>query len=124
MRAINIIPAHDTPGIILDAENNKFEITGQSMPADAIEFYEPIIAWLNEYSTNPNPETVLVFNLEYLNTSTSKIIVNMLLVLKKIYDTGKEVLFEWHFKEDDLDMFEFGEELNFVTGLPYNPIKH
>jgi hypothetical protein len=59
MDAIKILETDDTPGIILDVENDCFEITGRSMPEDVSSFYGPVLNWLDEYAENPKPKTVV-----------------------------------------------------------------
>ena len=53
MRVIKIQGSDDTPKVILDADNNTFEISGRSLPEDVVAFYDPILEWLDEYAQNP-----------------------------------------------------------------------
>jgi len=66
----------DTPKITLDKEANVFEICGKSFPENAVEFYSPVIKWINEYAQSPNPETIFTINLDYFNSSSSKKILH------------------------------------------------
>src|SRR5687767_1036366 len=97
MEILKIDAKYDTPKVILDKSNNVFEITGRSIPEDATEFYAPVLKWIEDYSKSPNKNTCFVFKLDYINTSSSRVIQNILLSLKPI--GGMKI--EWLYKEDD-----------------------
>ena len=104
MDVINIQGTDDTPSVILDKANGKFEISGRSLPEDVNMFYEPILDWLDKYCEDPNDQTEFAFKLEYFNTASSKIILDILLKLEEIMEKGKEVVIKWHYHEDEEDM--------------------
>ena len=85
MEVIKIKGSDDTPNVILDAENGIFEISGRSLPEDVAAFYEPIIDWLDEYAESPNDKTVFDFKLEYFNTASSKLLLDVLLKLEDCF---------------------------------------
>jgi hypothetical protein len=43
MKILSYQPQGYLPGIILDKESGKFEISGKTCPEDAIEFYDPVL---------------------------------------------------------------------------------
>ena len=88
--------------IILDKENGVFEIRGISLSQDARDFYQPVLAFLDEYATNPNKVTIFVFNLKYFNVSSAKMLLFVFYRLKEIYDKGNTVLVTWCFDDDDI----------------------
>ncbi len=110
------------PGIILDVENQKFEISGKSCPENVAEFYKPVIAWLEEYKENALQKTVFEFNLEYYNTASSKILFILMQKLESIKETGKEVIIKWFFPEDDEALEEAGEEYDDLIELDFELI--
>ena len=61
METIKIMGTDDTPTVILDAENDIFEISGRSLPEDVTAFYDPILNWLDEYAGSPNAKTAFNF---------------------------------------------------------------
>jgi hypothetical protein len=124
MEVIKIKGSDDTPTVILDAENGIFEISGRSLPEDVAAFYEPIIDWLDEYAESPNPKTVFDFKLEYFNTASSKLLLDVLLKLEDMFDDGKEVLVRWHYPDDDEDMEEAGEEYADIVSVPFEQIPY
>lgn len=116
MEVINQDGTEDTPKIILDKNNGIFEISGRSLPEDSAEFYQPILDWLDEYGANPNPETVFIFKLEYFNTASSKLILDILSKLETIDSTT----INWYFHEDDEDMEEAGTEFSELVEVPFD----
>ena len=115
MQVINIDNTEDTPKVTLDASSGKFEMSGRSLPEDAAEFYQPILDWLETYSASPNPETIFEVRLEYFNTASSKLILDVLTKLEGI-DNAKV---HWYFYEDDEDMEEAGEEFDELVEVDF-----
>ncbi len=115
MEILNLESAEDTPKILLDAGNGIFEISGRSLPEDTQEFYEPILEWIEGYAESPNSKTEFVFKLEYFNTASSKLILDVLSALEDI--DGMSIL--WYFHEDDEDMEEAGEEFSELVEIPF-----
>jgi hypothetical protein len=126
MQVIKIQGSDDTPKVILDAnpETPIFEISGRSLPEDVVAFYEPILEWLDEYAQNPLSKTIFDFKLEYFNTASSKLLLDVLLKLEDMYDDGNDVLVRWHFPDDDEDMEEAGEEYADIVEVPFEQVSY
>lgn len=124
MQAIKIKGSDDTPNVILDKENGIFEISGRSLPEDVAAFYEPILDWLEEYAEDPLEKTVFNFKLEYFNTASSKLLLDVLLKLEDMFDDGKDILVRWHFPDDDEDMEEAGEEYADIVEVPFEQVSY
>ena len=124
METIKIQGTEDTPKIMLDAENEIFEISGRSLPEDVSAFYEPVLNWLNEYSENPKSKTVFNFKLTYFNTASSKLLLDILMKLEEMHEKGQEVLIKWHYPEDDEDMAEAGEEYSDIVDVPFEQVPY
>ena len=122
MDTIKIQGTDDTPTIVLDAEKNVFEIAGRSLPEDVNAFYNPILEWLEQYKQNPNEKTIFGFKLTYFNTASSKLLLDILMKLLDIHESGKEVMIKWYYEEDDEDMFEAGEEYDELVDIPFELI--
>ncbi len=119
MAALKIEPTDDTPHVMLDRDAGKFEISGKSMPEDVIDFYGPVLEWLKDYKSNPVDKTVFDFTLIYFNTSSSKIILDILMILEEIKEKGNLVLVRWFSQELDEDMQEAGEEYAEMVDLDF-----
>lgn len=115
MQILNLEGTEDTPKIILDKSNGIFEISGRSLPEDSAEFYQPVIDWLEEYKESPNAKTDFVYKLEYFNTASSKLILDLLSQLEDL----ENVTVQWYYHEDDEDMQEAGEEFSELVEVPF-----
>jgi hypothetical protein len=124
MEKIYIEGSQDTPSIILNKEENKFEITGKSFPADVSAFYKPVIQWLDKYSSEPNTETVFILKMDYFNTASSKVILDILYKLEDLSNDGNVVKIKWYYPDDDEDMKETGEEYDEIVDIPFELIEY
>ena len=100
----------DTPAILMDYGKGYFEISGKSYPEDTLEFYTPVLNWMDAYSKNPQPLSTFVFKLQYFNSSSYKPILDLLVMLDRVKQNNFKVKIEWHYKSGDEDMKEAGEE--------------
>ncbi len=119
MKAIQLKRTSATPNITLDKESGLMEIMGASIPEDADGLYVPIIEWLEEYAKTPNRKTVFNFGLKYFNTSSSKLLLDILLLLKELYEDGNDVLIRWHTEAHDEDMKETGYDYADIIEVPF-----
>jgi len=112
------------PEIKFDAQSGIMKINGVSMPENATGTYLPAIQWLLKYKTHAAEKTFFTFKLSYLNTSSSKMIHEILKILDQIYIAGNEVLIHWYYDKNDSDMFEIGEEYADFTKTPFKLIAY
>ncbi len=120
MTPLKIEATVDTPCIILDSKNHHFEVSGKSYPEDTKEFYGPVLAWMDLYAADPNPETSFTFKLKYFNSSSYKPIFDILTKLSSIKDRNGKVEIEWFYKNGDTDMLEAGEEFAELFDVPFS----
>lgn len=123
MDALIIEPTPETPKVKFDATSGKLEITGRSLPEDAVAYYKKLLDWLNNYSQQPNTATQLTINLEYYNTATSKQLYKMLCLLENLNKKSK-VEINWAYSKDDTDMLAQGERLSKLVLLKFNLIEN
>jgi len=115
MTVLKIESTDDTPGVMLDKANGIFEISGRSLPEDASSFFDPIIAWIENYKKDPNPNTEFTFKMEYFNTASSKFIQDIILSLEKM----NNIKVVWCFQPDDENMEETGQEFSELVDIPF-----
>ncbi|HPM12905.1 MAG TPA: DUF1987 domain-containing protein [Bacteroidales bacterium] len=123
MKNIEIEGSPKTPEINFNAESGVIEIKGRSIPENSIEFYKPMIDWLEEYATAPKTKTTVNIQLEYFNTSSSKCILDVFKKLEIISKNGNEVQVNWYYEEDDEDMLEAGEDYQSIIRIPFKMIE-
>jgi len=124
MQVIKIQGSDDTPTVTLDKENNIFEISGRSLPEDVVAFYQPILDWLTEYASDPLDKTVFNFKLEYFNTASSKLLLDVLLKLEDLKNDGHDVLVRWYYPDDDEDMLDAGTEYADIVDVDFEHVPY
>jgi len=107
------------PGIFFDKTSGKFEIKGSSFPEDSRVFYNPILDWLAKYEQNPNDFTLFIFKMEYFNSSSSLMILEMLNSLDRVFQAGKKVKVYWFYLSVDIDMLDAGKEYSTMVSVPF-----
>ncbi len=103
----------------LSKKDNFFSISGTSRPDDAHTYFKPITDWFEEYSKNPNKETILNLNFSYLNTSSTKKTFLLFKQLNKYFINGMNIKIVWQYHEDDPDMLEAGKDFSELVDLPF-----
>lgn len=124
MDVLQIIGTDESPNVLLDKENGKFEFSGKSLPEDVKAFYAPIIDWLKEYATCPNDETLVNFKMDYFNSASAKQILDILTHFEKVHKQGKQVLVRWYYLEDDEDMQDAGLSYQGIVDVPLENIAY
>jgi hypothetical protein len=123
METLNIEGTAKTPTIKFDPSKGVVELRGRSIPENSIEFYKPLIDWLEKYSQAPQNNTVVNIQLEYFNTSSSKCILDVFKKLEAINKAGNSsVVINWHYEEDDEDMSEAGEDYQAIINVPFKMV--
>ncbi len=112
-----------TPYILMDGDNGVIEIKGRSIPENSVEFYKPLIDWLESYSALGGKSTTTNVQLEYFNTSSSKCLLDIFKKLEFLYRKGTTVVINWYYEEDDEDMYEAGEDYATILNVPINLIE-
>ncbi len=115
-------PKIDTPKISFDALTGKLLIEGKSFPPDVTTYYKDILGWLNEYIKEPAEKTVMTLKLDYFNTASSKIIMDILYKMEELFMNNKDVTIEWYYPDDDEDMMETGKEYEELIKVPFKQI--
>ena len=123
MESIAIEGTTKTPTVIFDAEQSALYIKGRSIPENSIEFYKPLIDWIDQYSSAAAAATIVNIQLEYFNTSSSKCILDVFKKLEGINKNGSAVRVKWFYEKDDEDMLEAGEDYQAIIDLPFEMIE-
>ncbi|MFN2395710.1 MAG: DUF1987 domain-containing protein [Bacteroidales bacterium] len=114
----------ETPEIEFNATNGTIKFAGRSLPENPRVFYEPIKQWLIRYALKPAPATHVKFSFDYFNTASSKLILELIDVIKTAEKNNSKIVFEWHYQEDDEDMMEAGEDFESMTDSEFTFIPY
>jgi len=62
--------------------------------------------------------------MEYFNTASSKMLLEIFELFKNLHDSGNKVTVDWYYQEDDEDMQDAGEDYADIVELPFNFISY
>ena len=124
MKDLKIEKTKYTLDIDFDVKTGILKMSGSSYPENAIDFYKPIIEWIESFIKNEKKPMTLNFRLNYLNTSSTKCILDVFELLEE-YNEKNDVVVNWYYEEDDEDILETGEEMGEDMEIPMNfiPVK-
>lgn len=112
------------PDVYCDYKTGICELLGESYMEETYKFYTPILEWLNDFISEQRP-IIFNFKLTYFNTSTSRIILDLLDILKVYQKEGGDVTINWYYRENDPDMVYEVEDFENEADVKINliPIK-
>jgi hypothetical protein len=100
-----------TPSLFFDAQAGFLEIKGKSYPENAAKFYAQIFEWVGSYLESTDQTGVrLTLEIIYLNSSSSKALLNLLDLLDSSAKRGREVVITWRYHAENETALECGEE--------------
>lgn len=109
---------YDKPFVHFRADTGECEISGESFPEKTADFYDRLISWLKQYMEEVRGPIDFKISLSYFNTSSSKRILEILILLQKYAEAGGSVVSRWQYDPEDLDMEEDIEDLKVISKLP------
>lgn len=120
MSGLYLKATKNTPLVVMDPATECFVIFGNSLPENAVEFYEPIFHWMDRNAAAIPKGAIFRFRLSYFSTSSMKALFKLLAKLKEINTLfAKDVHVKWHVEENDEFMTEAGSSLFELIELPF-----
>lgn len=111
------------PKVNFNANTGKCLMEGEAFLENTWEFYEKLLNWLRSYIATQQP-LVFDFKMSYFNTSSSKGILEMLLLLKEYEEQGGDIQVNWYYQEKDVDILEEAQDFIEDTQLKMNLVAH
>ncbi len=118
---ININATGTSPEIILDEPNHTLRIKGESYPENAFSFYEPVFDWFHNKFPAMD-EFVLEINLSYMNSSSTKCILDILDIVNEAGIQGRKVRVDWLYDPENSRSLELAEEFKEDLEIPFEMI--
>lgn len=97
-----------TPQVTLKS-SGIIKFAGRSIHEDPDEFYQPVVAWVEEYCKNPAAETTIDIELEYINSGSAIFILSILKHLTTTLEPKYKLAINWYYEEGDDDILERGQ---------------
>jgi hypothetical protein len=112
-----------TPYILIDEEKSYMRFEGRSFHENVVEFFMDVNAWLDTYLEKDFGTFTFDFEMNYFNSSTSKLLHNMLTKMDKYASDKKNVIVNWIATDDNDIIIECGEDFrDDFTNLKFNMI--
>ncbi len=114
-------PSRRTPRVIL--EPGRIFIVGRSIPENPGEFYRPVFDWISRYIKENSQRTGIELGFEYINTSSTKWIYNIIKEISGMKDLVENVTICWYYDAGDEDLCELGFILKSLVDCPFYVIE-
>ncbi len=111
------------PTVDLNAETGICSISGNSYMQNSRDFFNPVLNWFQEYTSSKKGDLLLIYNLQNLNTGTSRVLYQILEILKEYKKHGADIKIKWNHTDkpdmlidDIVDLTsEFGIDIEIVS---------
>lgn len=113
-----ILATDESPQVHFDPTRGILDISGKSLPEDIEQFYKPLEDSVRQYIKKPQPSTNINFDMLYLNSSSTKKVLEIVTLFEEIYRKGYKIRLNWYHEEFDEDMMEEGQEFARLTEIP------
>lgn len=108
MSDLNISPTKSTPLVRGGFENGILEIKGNCFPENSILFFDEILNWMEQLSTDL-PKFILNCELNYIASSSVMHFYKLMQKTEEIF-SANQIEITWKYEEDDEDIQNLGEE--------------
>lgn len=119
MRTLDIEESTSTPRIVFQAAERTLLISGESYPENSFAFYGPIAAWLKEYLAQEDVLN-LDINVSYLNSSSTKCMLDLLDLLEEAYLRGAKIALVWRYDRENPRSLDLAQEFQEEVTLPFS----
>lgn len=123
MDDIFIVKTKSTPEVSLSAKDGKIKIAGRSLSQNPNEFFSTLFTWTKSYCYDPQPVTTIDLILEYYNSTSFKLVLELLLQLKRGLKNNSLVV-RWHYQVEDDDLLVQGREVQSYLSIPFEFVSY
>ncbi len=114
----------NTPEVFFSPADGILKIEGRAIPEDPGEFFDNIIEKINQYYLDPRELTRIDIKLEYINSGSSKYMLELMRILKRNYEKGRDCIVNWYYEEDDESIQELGQHYQATVQIPFKLIDY
>lgn len=123
MKELVIEKTVKTPYIDFDAQSGILKIIGRSIPENPEDFYSKLFDWVKEYFKSPQEETLINVQLEYINSGSSKFILDLFHLFQEYKTKGHHCKINWYYEEDDEAVLELGKHYQTIIDVPFKLVE-
>ena len=111
MESLRIEGDKKSPKIIFEPYSGVMVMKGRSSLENPTKFFAPVLEWAEKYTIEPSKQTIFRMQMEYFNSSSSKVLMKIFRIMEAMHKGGKSnFTIEWFYEELDGSMLEAGED--------------
>ena len=118
MEPLDIKSTTSSPAISYDPVSGILHMVGESYPENSFDFYAPVISWLMAY-LQENPQLVLDIAITYMNSSSTKCILDIMDVMEDAYGRGAVTSIIWRYDRENSRSYELAEDFREEVTFPF-----
>ncbi|ALM84997.1 biofilm regulation phosphoprotein SiaC [Bordetella sp. N] len=122
MNDLNIPATQSTPAIESDASRGVLVLRGDSYPENSFELFGPVIKWVDDYLANSQAPLALSLELQYLNTSSVKAVMDIFDLLEAAHADERQVSVVWFYDARNERVGELAEEFKEDCTFPFEVV--
>jgi hypothetical protein len=122
MKELKLPGTKSSPDVILNP-SGIIKIKGRSISENILDFFKPVEEWVIEYIKTPADITCLDITLEYFNSASAKLLIQLFLKISYVQLKNKKFIINWYYEDGDEDILERGEYFSSVLNIPFNFIR-
>jgi hypothetical protein len=119
MKELILEKTFSTPEVNFDPKTGELKLGGRSIPENPDDLYMGMLEWIHEYFKDPCDLTRVIVMLEYVNSGSSKFLLEIFRVMKRYHDKGHACIVDWYYEEEDERIMELGTHFALTTELPF-----
>ena len=121
MESVRIEKSGKTPLFIM--RDGYIQLSGRSIPQNSRQLFKPCFDWVEQYVLAPAKKTKIDLFFEYIDTSSIRCIVDILVVLGTIpKNSDNQIEINWYYERDDDDAYDLGAYIQAHLKVPFNII--
>jgi len=99
-----------TPYVLIDEEKSYMRLEGRCFHEKVTEFFKEVNDWLDSYLASNFGVFTFDCAIDYFNSSTTKLLLNMLLKMDKHASAEKKIIVNWITTKNNSIIIECGED--------------
>ena len=120
MNDLNIPGTQSTPTVISDSAAGVLRMSGDSYPENSFEFFNEIIAWVENYLETSDGPLRVELRLVYMNTSSVRAMLDILDLLEIAHGKGREIRLDWFYDQRNERVVYLAAEFKEDCTFPFN----
>jgi hypothetical protein len=112
---MHIKAGKDTPSIYLSMDAYKIEIKGECYALKIKEIFQPVFNWIDTELIKLNNEMIWMFEINSINSESTRIIVELINKLNRYHDDGIKSKIIWKYDNCNDHIYDKGVDFSEIS---------